>query len=1687
MSVSPQVAQRQAVGQAAPPPRADVPLPEGSPYQGLRPYTEAERHNFFGRDADRDLLLDKILGNPLTLLFAASGVGKSSLLQAAVLPALKDPEQENLDAIYYKDWVEEPIPGLKREVVRSLEQRGRLAPGEPWDDLDDLSLNAFFQFCTVFTRQPLVVVLDQFEEFFQYHRYRKSFAPFVRQLTDAILDRGTPIAVVLSMREDFALELNAFKPELPGLLFENFYRLEKLTREGAVLAITAPVESLGFKYEEELEAKLLNDLAVREHMSHPSMPVTELMDTVEPPYLQIVCEQLWDLEKGNPQKTLRVRTYHSRGGAKGLLKTYVSSSLDRFSQAEKRIASLAFDHLVSRRGTKIAYSAKGLADLVEVDPGELTRVLDKLEKARILRRQSREKVDWYELYHDLFSDSVGEWNQVFKARQRRKKALRNGAVALLAAALGYVGLDVYWNLTTHYLRYTPTTQRNDTIELYAGKPGSFDFFKLGHFVAETEFRGIDVEVDKSFTEKLVRDLADLNVELIQNLPAVERIVPYWEDGRVGKVLEIAEGSISELDEAMAVDVIAVLGDLRSEKCLRALGKVLSDHPAPGVGLEVVKVLGRSPANSVATRLLVEELEREGSSLREQAASELLRRGHAFDAETLLEWVQLPPADDIGRGQLIRWARQALTSLDSPALVERVIALLADGSATRPDALIPVLKGLDLSQATNSLLELLARKDLNLDKVKIRGLLGLDEGQNPNLARFMTQLKDSDPGVRLAAIEYLLLIEDDPKATQGLIDALEDEERDVRIGAAHALANRGDLGAVTPLINALDDRESKVQIAVAGALGTLGNPAAIDPLVDLLQTSETSAVRRAVAPVLVAMGHPTITRHMIRLLGAPRRETKLAAVEILGALGDQRSAAPLSNLLARGDSDVRMAALRALAKVGYVDSLQPILELLGRHETDVVVAAVETIEALGGRDALEPLADLARRGGLEVRMAAAKALSTLGHPKSHEFLARLVETDDEKVRALAVESLARMGTQPALEVLVVLLDHDAPTVRHAALGALERLEVSDLTAILLRWLRNDPPGSRSPALKALRRVAPSTVVPAVETVLDDVDVRVRDAAYRTLRFLGSPRNVEDLLREARRRLRSIQRFERQMLSSDQETIRRLSLRDVGRVLRTAVSDVDDLGAKAFTLAARAGIGSDLSNMLRLIGPPDSETASEAPKKDPPSIRQQLESRDWSIRTKATLALITLEDPEADLLLRQRLADGDSDVRHCARAALEARTNPPSFRPLLSLLKSRYASVLQGVFDLLKELLSDPPAELIDEVSAAFNNWELPLPTKERLTRLMSAAGHSTWLVAKLNDRVGPVRLRALIAGLLLEAEERDSETWRRAWGWFEDRAASRRWSDRQLAAQGLGEASGGAGHELLVTLLADDDYRVRLQALKSLARTKGELPREDAERLLADPNLEIQETVSQLLGEKTPPHSIHLLRAALRRPSIPVSVQLVHLDTLHKIGTPAAVRAIVEAVAANEKTLGLRGYGLLGDLKAEEALETLRSRLGDLEAEYHRWREERDLRRARARQEDEEPRTPERQESRPNPYVTYELGLAITRIGGREVGIELLSHPLADIRGGAALGLGMEGTAALVKELAGLRATTRAPLLRHAAYRAMDYSLLHLELTGGDEELRDLRDLAEDLPDTEEYQGLRDRLAWTIGMLVAGEE
>ncbi|WGZ92436.1 MAG: SUMF1/EgtB/PvdO family nonheme iron enzyme [Candidatus Thiothrix putei] len=420
---------------------------EEAPYPGLRPFAESEQGKFFGREADKAILVDKILGNRLTLLFAASGVGKSSLLNAAVIPHLTAAGGENVAVVRNIHWADEPLSRLHTVVRDTLQQKAILPADVP---TEGTSLLQLLEMCSLFIRRPpLVLVLDQFEDFFRYNRYHPSFRPFIEQLTAVILDNTLPVSVVISMREDFAMEMNAFKPQLPTLLFENYYRLEKLSPVAATQAILDPVRQVDCDYEPELLQHLLADLKERKRdgLELPHQPSEGAgVEVIDPPYLQIVCGYLWRL-KGDG-KLLRLADYQRAGGVTGILDYFLNDHLQGLSPAEKQLASRAFDYLAAQRGIKMAYPLAVLAtDLLKVKPDKLAAVLDKLARGdmRILHSHERDGVRWYELYHDMYSDSIRNWNTAWKEQQhKRQRLVARVVIGVLLVVLAVLGDSLWW-------------------------------------------------------------------------------------------------------------------------------------------------------------------------------------------------------------------------------------------------------------------------------------------------------------------------------------------------------------------------------------------------------------------------------------------------------------------------------------------------------------------------------------------------------------------------------------------------------------------------------------------------------------------------------------------------------------------------------------------------------------------------------------------------------------------------------------------------------------------------------------------------------------------------------------------------------------------------------------------------------------------------------------------------------------------------------------------------------------------------------------------------------------------------------------------------------------------------------------------------------------------------------------------
>lgn len=229
-------------------------------YPGVRPFEAADSKLFFGRDRDSNDLLGLVALEKLVVLFGKSGYGKSSLINAAVIPALES-KGSIAFAIRFGLYTEGQEP-LATILLHHMEADDRIRPRPEMDFLDALCPEKTLWY-QVKRRQEKnsrwVFFFDQFEEYFQQPpALRRHFEEQLAELlytdvpqpvlnnaldcTDAqmaLLVLPPDIRVVFSIRADRLSELDGLKTRLPAILQKRF-ELAALNREQAREAIEKP-------------------------------------------------------------------------------------------------------------------------------------------------------------------------------------------------------------------------------------------------------------------------------------------------------------------------------------------------------------------------------------------------------------------------------------------------------------------------------------------------------------------------------------------------------------------------------------------------------------------------------------------------------------------------------------------------------------------------------------------------------------------------------------------------------------------------------------------------------------------------------------------------------------------------------------------------------------------------------------------------------------------------------------------------------------------------------------------------------------------------------------------------------------------------------------------------------------------------------------------------------------------------------------------------------------------------------------------------------------------------------------------------------------------------------------------------------------------------------------------------------
>lgn len=397
-----------------------------NPYIGPRPFETKDK--LYGREREITELDHLLSAERVVLLYAPSGAGKSSLINAGIIPRLdwyyaltRDQPTAGRFDCWPPTRVNSPLPtnfkvknrfawsaamGLEQEVPDEFRRSS--------ETLADLSLKDAVAGRRRRNGAPEAVLLifDQFEEFLRVDPLGvPEKEAFFDQLGELLHD--PKIWALFVLREDYLAALDPYSRRLPTRLTYR-YRIDHLSREEAAEAMEGPTQDTPRKFAEDVVKKLVTDLAQVQIQQPDGTFVPQTGLHVEPMHLQVVCVGLWD--RMAPEDLLidteDVTTFGDVGQA---LASYYDAAVAKIAAGdagnERRIREWFDDRLITPDGVR-----RQVLRGVDQSEGLPNTQIDKLQDTYLVRVEERAGAKWFELAHDRLIKPVRHSNEAWRIR-----------------------------------------------------------------------------------------------------------------------------------------------------------------------------------------------------------------------------------------------------------------------------------------------------------------------------------------------------------------------------------------------------------------------------------------------------------------------------------------------------------------------------------------------------------------------------------------------------------------------------------------------------------------------------------------------------------------------------------------------------------------------------------------------------------------------------------------------------------------------------------------------------------------------------------------------------------------------------------------------------------------------------------------------------------------------------------------------------------------------------------------------------------------------------------------------------------------------------------------------------------------------------------------------------------------------
>lgn len=364
---------REALGALVVGPIAVSALEVANPYKGLHPFDEPDAGDFFGRERMTERLVtrlgEEIDGSRLLAVVGPSGSGKSSLVQAGLLPALRRGALPGSETWFYSELVPgaHPFEELELAMLRvAIDPPASLAEQLERDERG--LLRAVKRILPADGRAELVLVVDQLEELFTLTPSESDRSAFLAAIAAATTDPESRLRVILMLRADF-YDRPLLDARFGQLLAARTEAITPLAPDELERAITGPAERVGVSLEPSLVAETLADVA-----NQPGAL----------PLLQYALTELFDRRR---DRTMTLAAYREIGGVSWALAGR-AEELFRMQEARgKEACRQLFLRLVAlgeRTEDTRRRVPRSELDALEVDRGSMDAVIEAFGRHRLL-------------------------------------------------------------------------------------------------------------------------------------------------------------------------------------------------------------------------------------------------------------------------------------------------------------------------------------------------------------------------------------------------------------------------------------------------------------------------------------------------------------------------------------------------------------------------------------------------------------------------------------------------------------------------------------------------------------------------------------------------------------------------------------------------------------------------------------------------------------------------------------------------------------------------------------------------------------------------------------------------------------------------------------------------------------------------------------------------------------------------------------------------------------------------------------------------------------------------------------------------------------------------------------------------------------------------------------------------------